>query len=92
MSAVRKIAVTISAAGMLMAGVGATTAASASTGPAAAAAHSVGPTYVNMHSGPASQSAYIQPSSFTLLGGRPSIFTTATEWQTWFRPGSGAAL
>jgi hypothetical protein len=36
-----------------------------------------------MHTGRNSQSAYIEPSSFVLLGGRPSIFTTATEWQSW---------
>jgi hypothetical protein len=83
---ITKIAAGAGAAGMLAAGLGTTTAASASTGPAAAAGSSAastrGPTYVNMHTGRTTQSAYFEPSSFVLLGGRPSIFTTSTEWNS----------
>ena len=85
---VGKLAAIAGAAAMAVTAFGAT-AASAGTGPAAgpavAAARSVGPTYVNMHSGRNSQSAYVAPLSFVLLGGRPSIFTTGTEYVSWFR-------
>src|SRR6202161_1769228 len=85
----RKIAATMSAAGMLAAGFGATAAvslpASASTGPAASAtgaATSSGRTYVMMNSGRqgTTQSAYYAPSRFYLLKGGPDLFTKHTRW------------
>lgn len=87
---VGKLAAVAGAAAMAVTAFGATAASAGTgngngTGPAAAAGSSAGPTYVNMHSGRNSQSAYIEPSSFVLLGGRPSIFTTSTEWDTWYK-------
>lgn len=78
-----KLAAIAGAAAMAVTAFGAT-AASASTGPAAVTGSSAGPTYVNMHSGRGSQSAYIEPSRFVLLGGKPSI-TAGTEWVSWFK-------
>jgi hypothetical protein len=80
---VGKLAAIAGAATMAVTAFGAT-AASASTGPAAVTGSSAGPTYVNMHSGRGSQSAYIEPSRFILLGGKPSI-TAGTEWVSWFK-------
>jgi hypothetical protein len=83
---IRKLAAAIGAAGILITGLGMATAASASNGPTAVAGSSAstrGPTYVNMHTGRTTQSAYWEPLSFVLMGGRPSIFTTGTYWPGW---------
>jgi hypothetical protein len=78
-----RLAAMAGAAAMAVSAFGAR-AASASTGPAAATGHSGGTTYINMHSGH-TQSGYFAPSNFILLGGRPTIYTYPTEWQSWGR-------
>lgn len=93
---VGKLAAIAGAAAVAVTALGAT-AASASNGPAAAgvtaasasnghpaAAATRGPTYINMHTGRTTQSAYFEPSNFVLLGGsRTSIFTKYDNWRSW---------
>lgn len=87
----QRIAATMGAATVLVAGFGATAVsaapASASSAPAAVTGSGAvsGPTYVMMNAGRYAnkQDAWVEPSTFFLMKGGPNLYAKRTAWSGW---------